>query len=230
MTRALRAYNDPERARRYHTAQAFDPPRKARMFEVMLDFLQALLPAGGKVLELGAGSGDFTRVLLDSGHFSRIILTDGAEEMLALAQTEIQNERVSFQQLDFTQRWSPPELLDAVVSSMALHHAPDKLFSFQQAFEALKPGGVLVIGDHIAGVSEVTHRLIALERARVKQVPEEHLQEWLRQDANFQAAQGNICEPLDVYLTSLQQAGFLHVDCLWRDHWMAVLLAVKPYD
>lgn len=230
MTEAIRAYNDPDRARRYHTQQAFDPPRKARMFEVMLDTLQALLPSGGRVLEFGAGSGDFTKVLLDSGFFSHIEATDGAEEMLALARSEITAPQVSFRLLDFTQSWEAPEPLDAIVSSMALHHAPDKLFSFQQAFEALRPGGVLVIGDHIAGVTPQTHRLISLERARVKQVPEGQVPDWIEQDTQVQAAQGNICEPLDVYLNVLQQAGFLHVDCLWRDYWMAVVLAVKPYD
>ncbi|GEM45345.1 class I SAM-dependent methyltransferase [Deinococcus cellulosilyticus] len=230
MTDAIRAYHDPDRARRYHTQHAFDPPRKARMFEVMLDTLRALIPAGGRVLELGAGSGDFTKVLLDSGFFSRIEATDGAEEMLSLAQSEITAEQVSFRLLDFTRPWSAPEPLDAIVSSMALHHAPDKLFSFQQAFQALRPGGVLVIGDHIAGATPHTHRLISLERARVKQIPEAQVPDWILQDEQAQAAQGNICEPLDVYLNVLQQAGFMHVDCLWRDHWMAVVLALKPYE
>ncbi|GGJ40757.1 class I SAM-dependent methyltransferase [Deinococcus roseus] len=230
MTEAIRAYNDPERARKYHTQRAFDPPRKARMFEVMLDILQALLPSGGKVLELGAGTGDFSKVLLDSGFFSQIQVTDGAEEMLSLARQDLHSEQVTFQLLDFTKPWTAPEPLDAMVSSMALHHAPDKLFTVQQAFQNLRPGGVLLIGDHVAGATPQTHHLIALERARVKQVPAEEVPDWVEQDQEAQARQGNICEPLDVYLSVLQQAGFLHVDCLWRDYWMAVFLAVKPYE
>lgn len=102
-----------------------------------LHLLTDLVPAGARLLELGCGSGLFTKILAASNHFGSICATDGAEAMLKIARSQMAAVPASavFETRDFTRSdWAdqyPTASFDAVTSSMALHHAVDKqrLFS-----------------------------------------------------------------------------------------------------
>lgn len=82
---ALAYYGNQGNARRYDSQTGFDPGRKQEMLGVTLRLLLDMVPAGARLLELGAGSGLFTRMLADGGHFSAIHATDGAGAMLGIA-------------------------------------------------------------------------------------------------------------------------------------------------
>ena len=116
---------------------------------------------------------------------------------------------------------------------MAIHHADDKPRLFQQVFATLKPKGVFVFADHMAGASACIQHLIARERAWVRlgrqgRESPEQLQELIRQDEAWQSEEGNECEPVAQYQHYLTESGFEDVDCLWRDYWLAVFVARKP--
>jgi tRNA (cmo5U34)-methyltransferase len=151
-------YNNSARAERYHQKKGFASERTARMHEVKLDLLTTLTAAQSTILELGAGTGLFTEKIIRTHHFREIYVTDGAPAMLQVAQKTLEAEQahLHFIQLDFTTNW--PGLLagigfDAIASSIALHHAADKHHLFQRIFAMLKPQGVFVLADHIAGNS-----------------------------------------------------------------------------
>ena len=161
------------RAERYHRRKGFYPERTERMHEVMLDLLITLASPQSTVLELGAGTGLFTEKLLKANHFREIYVTDGAAAMLALAQQTLEpgHTFLQFAQLDFTTDWKGLFAgigFDAITSSLALHHADNKQQLFQQIFSTLKPKGVFVLADHMAGLSAYIERLLARERALVR--------------------------------------------------------------
>jgi SAM-dependent methyltransferase len=116
---------------------------------------------------------------------------------------------------------------------MAIHHAGDKRRLFEEVYAVLAPGGTLVFADHLAGAGASVEQVIGLARARVKlgaeptAIEAATLAEFLATDARKQAAEGNRCESLARYLLYLSEAGFDDVDCLWRDHWLAVFVAKK---
>jgi tRNA (cmo5U34)-methyltransferase len=231
-SKSIQAYNNIDRAKKYSTVKGFDPPRKARMLEVVVRSLVELTPQDATLLELGAGSGDLTYQLLDTGHFN-IYATDGAEAMLELAKQDKRSGSVRWGNLDFSDPgWvsSLGQRFDAVTSSMAIHHAESKLGVFINTHEALEDGGVFIFSDHMAGSYPFGDSLIERERARVRlgeKVEGQKVLEFIRQDKASQASEGNHCESVADYLEALGEAGFGGVDCIWRDYWMAVFVAFK---
>lgn len=236
--KSLAFYNDSTLAERYHQRRGFAPARTERMLEVALDLLITLTSSQSTVLELGAGTGLFTERLLKANHFREIYVTDGADAMLAIARQTLRSARtpLHFVQLDFTTSWSDRFAgigFDAVTSSMAIHHAHDKLRLFQQVFSTLKPKGVLVFADHMAGASACIQHLIGRERALVKlgrdgEENPERVLELIDGDEQRQREEGNVCETVAQYQHHLAESGFEDVDCLWRDYWLAVFVARKP--
>lgn len=233
-TTSINAYDNPDRANAYHQKKGFDPARKERMLEVALRLLQDLSSQGGQLLELGAGTGDFTKRIISLGPFSKLFITDGAEAMLDINRQENAGPHHAFSLLDFSKSdWANdyPERFDAVASSVAIHHLEHKQPFFEQVFEVLKPGGAFVFADHMAGSSSVTQRLISLERARAKlevSASAEELEQFILADEAAQAKEGNCCESVEAYLQMLKDARFGDVECLWREFWLAVFVAKKP--
>jgi SAM-dependent methyltransferase len=235
---SLGFYNDSGRAERYHQKKGFAPERTARMREVMLDLLTTLTSPQSTLLELGAGTGLFTEKLLRSNHFREIYVTEGAPAMLQVAQQALEPERtlLHFARLDFTTGW--PGMFaglgfEAITSSIALHHAADKLHLFQQIFSMLKPQGVFVLGDHMAGASAWTENLVKRERAiirlgRENKENDEQLQEIMKRDEEIGRKEGNLCESVAQYQYYLNRCGFEDGECIWRDYWLAVFVARKP--
>ena len=122
---------------------------------------------------------------------------------------------------------------DVVASSMVLHHADDKIKLFSQIFDLLKPNGVFICVDHMAGSGEKVDYLIGRERAKVKndrgdELTSRQISDFIEEDMKRQAAEGNKCESINAYLSYLNGCGFSNVDCLLRDFWLAVFVATKP--
>ncbi|MEM7128898.1 MAG: class I SAM-dependent methyltransferase [Chloroflexota bacterium] len=236
---SIQAYNSETRANTYHKRTGFDPERKERMLDATLRILLELTPDSGKLLELGAGSGLFTQKILATQHFREIHVTDGAATMLEIAQKQLMSDaaQLQFYTLDFSEtNWSNGVTgsFDAVTSSMAIHHAAQKQRLFEEVLSVLTPRGAFVFADHLAGTTEPIDQLIGHERGRIKlttqgQDPQDDIamREFLKADAEKQAAEGNLCESARAYLDYLSEAGFQHVDCLWRDFWLGVFVAQK---
>lgn len=238
--RSIKSYNNPERAINYNEKKGFDPKRKDEMLNVTLDLLTDLLPQGASVLELGAGSGLFTREMINTEHFNEIIVSDGAEAMLAIAKNNLSNHstHLIFDNLDFTQTcWSKKYKdikIDAVTSSMAIHHAANKKALFNEVYNVLSPNGVFVFADHVAGASPLIDNLIGTKRAKIKLSSSDKeikdplkIENFIKDDNEKQDAEGNKCEPITSYLNYLKEVGFTDVDCIWRDYWLAVFVAKK---
>lgn len=233
-TTSLRAYDRQTTAERYHRGKGFASWRKEKLDEVALDFLVALTPPQAVLLELGAGTGHFTKRVIASGRFGRIHVTDGAPAMLDVAQQTLPKEDglLQFSILDFANEWAGQfgeQAFDAVTSTMALHHAADKQRLFEQIFKVLKPGGIFVFGDHMAANSALGQYLIDRERAliklgRDKQDDEARIRDQIKIDEWRQKAEGDQCESVSQYLTYLSAVGFVEADCLWQDFWLAVFV------
>lgn len=222
------------RAERYRQRGGFATERKAPMLVVALDLLTALTSPGSTLLELGAGTGGFTQKLLESRHYAAIWVTDGSPSMLSIAEEALDpgDTIVRFVQLNFSKPWPDqfePASMDAVTSSMAIHHAEGKRQVFRQVFRVLKPGGAFVFADHVAGATASTQHLIGRERALVllgrEQEEPERVREMVQEDEVRQRREGNHCESVARILQQLTASGFEDVDCLWRDFWLAVFVA-----
>jgi tRNA (cmo5U34)-methyltransferase len=236
MSRSISYFN--ARAQRYHRRGGFAPARKEKMLQVTRDLLTALALPGSTLLQLGAGTGLLTKKLLRTNHFQEIYVTDGAPAMLEIARQTLASEETAlhFVHLDFTTSWSDRFAqagIDAVTSSLAIHHAADKPQLFRQVYAVLEPEGIFVLADHVAGASACVQHFIGRERALVRlgreeNVTPEQILQVIQIDEKVQRKEGNRCESVAQYQRHLAESGFQDVDCLWRDYWLAVFVAQKP--
>ena len=102
------------------------------------------LPANGRVLDAGSGTGVPTARHLAKAGF-RVVGIDFSKTMVAVARENVPD--AAFQQMDLTAIDFPPESFDGVVSSYAIIHIPREkhLDIFRSFYTILKPGGVMLV-------------------------------------------------------------------------------------
>lgn len=112
----------------------------------------------GDVIELGCGTGLFTRAY--APHCRAVIATDIALPMLEEASRNLPAMlNVSLQAADATGTGLPSQSADAVVLVNLLHIVPEPTAVLVEARRLLRPGGVVVVVDAtLQGVS-IRHRL-----------------------------------------------------------------------
>ena len=104
----------------------------------VVTLLAARLPAGSRLLDVGAGTGDFLK--LASGHFA----VTGVEPSPHLARRIEQRIQCPLHVGPF-EEFRPLEPFDAVVMMDIIEHTADPRRLLRQAFEVLRPGGLLFV-------------------------------------------------------------------------------------
>jgi ubiquinone/menaquinone biosynthesis C-methylase UbiE len=124
------------------------------------DYLLRCLPSECETaLEVGCGSGAFTRLL--AGRARRVTGVDLSPQMLRVArQRSAPDGHVEYVLGDIMQLELPREGYDCVVSIATLHHLPlDQ--ALRRMKSLLKPGGVLVIHD-LVGEDGLVDRCLSM--------------------------------------------------------------------
>jgi trans-aconitate 2-methyltransferase len=108
-----------------------------------LDLLNRIdLSAPSAVYDLGAGTGNVTRLLRARWPDAAITGVDDSAEMLAKAAAE--SPDVTWEQADLS-TWRPSRPADLIFSNAALHWLPDHAKLFPALLAGLAPGGVLAV-------------------------------------------------------------------------------------
>jgi tRNA threonylcarbamoyl adenosine modification protein (Sua5/YciO/YrdC/YwlC family) len=134
----------------------FDPstyPQEIRADIPVFDRLQQeLVDASGtgarRILELGTGTGETARRLLDRHPDASLVGVDESEAMLATARETLASERVELRVARLEEPL-PDGRFDLVASALAVHHLTDgdKEQLFARVAGALEPGGRFVLAD-----------------------------------------------------------------------------------
>ncbi len=129
------------------------------------DFLN-FIPKGGKILEIGCGSGHQAMKILKDRHDVEIIASDMSSEMISYGQKKYQEmilrdeqlkkvqSNLSFVQadaMDLSQFGS--ETFDGIYSSGAIKHFPDRIRGLNECIRILKPGGRMFFAEFLAEAS-----------------------------------------------------------------------------
>jgi tRNA (cmo5U34)-methyltransferase len=190
-------------------------------------FMAVLLPFGEQdtftFLDLGAGTGAASRVILDLYPRSTAVLADYSAEMMRAGERELQPFAGRYRYVGFDMSAGPwpaqiPAALDAVVTSMCVHHLPDgrKQSLFTEIFSRLVPGGWYLNYDPVAPADPVT--AAAWERVSDHEDPEAAAKRRHR-TPEHQARWDNhvrYITPLAPQLGYLRSAGFQGVDVYWK--------------
>jgi tRNA threonylcarbamoyl adenosine modification protein (Sua5/YciO/YrdC/YwlC family) len=134
----------------------FDP---ATYLQMMLDEVpgysrlqEELVAASGSgaasVLELGTGTGETARHLLERHPDARLVGIDVSEQMLSVARDSLPSERVELHAAQIEDPL-PDGPFDLVASALCVHHlsGPAKADLFARVLAVLRPGGRFVLAD-----------------------------------------------------------------------------------
>lgn len=179
-----------------------------------------------RVLDLGAGTGLLSAHIADRFPLARFVLLDGARTMLQQAR-ELLGDRIEAIVVGEFAEPLPPGPFDAIASSLAIHHVPDeaKADLYARALRELRPGGIFVNAEHVAAATpELDAEHMAWQEARAKAAG--------ATDADWAAAlerfEHDIRSPVRPQLDWLADAGFEHVDCLFQNRSLAVIVGRRP--
>lgn len=185
-----------------------------------LGLLVALLPFEPhtpiEVLELGAGHGALTTMLLERFPRSRVVALDLSPVMIEEGQQRLRrfSQRVRFVQWDLERPDWPAEVegpFDAVVSSLAIHHLDRarKAELARQLYARLRPGGVVLNLDYVSPASESLRRRYAQAQLALA---EHHDQAGHGPNLAGSHATDALFDQLD----DLRQTGLQDVDVFWK--------------
>ena len=132
-------------------------------------FDQMRLPAGARVLELGAGTGVLwseNRDRLPAG--LEVVVTDSSEGMLRAARGQLDRvPGVEFRQMDADRIPDGEWTFDVVIANHMLYHVPDRAAVFSEVVRVLRPSGRLYAATNGASHMEELDKLIANPEKRV---------------------------------------------------------------
>jgi tRNA (cmo5U34)-methyltransferase len=186
-----------------------------------------LLPFGDDqeftFLDLGAGTGAASRAILERHPSANAILADFSAQMMAAGEPQMQPYAGRYRTVEFdmtTGEWPAgiPAQLDAIVTSMCVHHLTDerKQGLFGEIFDHLVPGGWYFNFDPVSSsdpaVDQIWQRISERENPeaahrRAHRTPEEQ--------ARWENHVRYII-PLDQQLSYLRSAGFEGIDIFWK--------------
>ncbi|MFC1724832.1 class I SAM-dependent methyltransferase, partial [candidate division KSB1 bacterium] len=153
---SISAYDLPARVISYDKDMDIMHPRRSKMIDIALEFLPVEKDSQITALELGAGTGYFTKRFLEKYPDAKIIAVDGAENMIELAKARLGylSNKIDFRIADFRKLnsiISADEKADVVFSSYSLHHltSPEKEAVVRKCAEFLKEGGWFINADLI---------------------------------------------------------------------------------
>jgi tRNA (cmo5U34)-methyltransferase len=140
-----------------------------------------------RVLELGTGTGETARRVLELHPRATFVGVDASSEMLERAREVLSAERAELR-VGRLEDPLPEGPFDVVVSALAVHHldGPGKADLFTRAREVLAPGGRLVVGDVVVP-EDPADAVTPIDGDYDKPSTVEEQLEWMR-EAGFSAS------------------------------------------
>jgi len=117
----------------------------------------ARVPSGGRVLDIGTGTGDLVREVLRRDNLALAVGGDFTMEMMRQGQARPCSEHIRWLNTNALDLPFPGESFDAVVSGYLLRNVVDVQQALAEKYRVLKPGGTVVCLDTTPPPSDWQH-------------------------------------------------------------------------
>jgi tRNA (cmo5U34)-methyltransferase len=215
-------------------------PERAYLFHVLRSYCRHFLLRPGQTLricDLGCGDAVLSSQLLEQEAPVELTLIDGSNDMLAAARQRLNGRsHLVFLQKTFDELiegHGPPGPFDLILSGFAIHHLhrPQRRDLFDVIFSLLRPGGHFVnVETALAETTgydewyfELWRQWIDVQGRRTGMQDKYHTV-----PDQARANPDNKYSPLQEQLSDLRDAGFLKVDCHYRNGIFAFYGGIKP--
>jgi tRNA (cmo5U34)-methyltransferase len=169
----------------------------------------------GKILDLGAGTGLLTELVIKKYPNAECTLVDIAEEMLDVAKERFESlDNVSFNVEDYRDGISGGKY-EAIISSMSIHHldSNEKRNLYKNIFNVLEDGGVFVNADQVKGEDCESEEI-------VKEYQLSHIENCSlsreEKDKTYDRIKLDKMDKMSVQIDMLKEAGFKSVDVYYK--------------
>lgn len=182
-----------------------------------------------RILDLGAGTGLFSSLVLHKYPEAQLTLIDFSEAMLEKARQRFEGmNHVSYIVADYSD-YSFESAYDIVISSLSIHHltheAKQRLFA--EIYRLLPAGGLFVNADQVAGnhpQNDQYYRQRWLEAIHRSGLPKEAI------EASVERRKLDINARVGDQIRWMEQAGFQEVDCMYKYFDFAVFFGRKQEE
>jgi tRNA (cmo5U34)-methyltransferase len=205
-------------------------PRYEEMTARLLDYLP---PRATRVLELGCGTGNLSLALAARYPAAEITFVDAAPEMIAVTRARLEERypgsaaSAHFLNTCFEALAPEPGCFDLVASCISLHHVRDKAPVYRALRRALAAGGVLRFSDQLRGATEAVHATNWERWLDFCREPGNCTEAEVQSLLDHAAAHDHYT-PLPEQFRLLADAGFIGLDCVWRNWIWGVITAEVP--
>lgn len=179
-----------------------------------------------KVLDLGAGTGLFSSLVLQKYPEAEVTLMDISDQMLERAKNRLSEYAYIQYVLEDYTNYEAPDTYDVIISALSIHHLTDteKQRLYQNSFRNLKAGGVFVNADQVLGHTPFIDEKYKLDwRAKVES---SDLTEAEKTSA-YERTKLDKMTTLSAQLDMLGESGFSEVDCIYKYYNFVVMYGRK---
>ncbi|ORX71062.1 methyltransferase [Anaeromyces robustus] len=185
-----------------------------------------------RILDVGAGTGLFSSIVLSKFPQAKITLIDITQKMLNIAKERFEgNENITYLckdliNMDEETSKSFENQFDFIISGLAIHHIPDegKSILYKKCYQWLKKGGLFINCDQIISPNpklEEMNKKVWFEKIRESKIDEEAI-EMLEVRLKLDK-----CGTIPLQIKYLMEAGFQDVDILYKYLMFCVFYAYK---
>jgi ubiquinone/menaquinone biosynthesis C-methylase UbiE len=164
---------------------------------------------GDRVLDVGCGSGYFTRVMAEAvapGGIAQGV--DPSGEAIAQAKSLTHLANCTFSDGVAEALAAPDGSYDVVVSSLTIHHLPEALRpqAIGEIFRVLRPGGSVLVADSRPPATRIGRRLMRRHSPAMANNPVDLIEKMVL-DAGFEQLRSGDLRPWIHYVQALKPAG-----------------------